>query len=349
MPDNSALSMESAVALMNAAPAADAEPIAPVNADGSAIAQADNEPDKATPAKAEAATETDASEDVKAADEADKDTPSADEGETNDEDADQGDALPTIEPPSSWKAEEKDVFKSLPRAAQEAIARREQDRTTELRNLQNGQAEQRKTVDAEVAKLKGLAEKISAHVQTEISALAQAFPEIKSEADVAALAERDPARFAVFQAKLMQFNSARQAEADAQTELAQKANQQQQESLGQAKTALLEAFPTWKDPQVARKELTELQDYAISMGASEQTARQALDPVVYKLAQKARLYDQAQAAKAKAITRDPPRTIKPGASNSGSKADMKTQDRQSRLSKLAKSGDIEDALSLMRA
>src|SRR5258708_7110302 len=135
MSNVSPLSIEGAVALMNSAPAADAAPIAPSNADGSAIA--DKEHDTAAPAQAEVAADTIPSADAQAHEEADQNAPSADEGKTDDEEADQGNGFPTIEPPSSWKTEEKDVFKSLPRAAQEAIARREQDRTTELRNLQN--------------------------------------------------------------------------------------------------------------------------------------------------------------------------------------------------------------------
>lgn len=338
MPDDgtSPLSLDSALSLMSADETQRGEPADNVADTGAAPA------DKGT-------TNTDASATAKADTEAATDTPVADEGKTNDEDADQGDALPTIEPPSSWKAEEKVVWESLPREAQEAVARREQDRTTELRNLQNSQAEQRKTADAEVARLKGLADQIGAYVQTEVKALALAFPEIKTEADVAALAERDPARFAVFQAKLMQFNSARQAEADAQKELSTRANQEQQETLTKAKDALLTAFPTWKDPQVARKELTELQDYAIKLGVPEQAARTTLDPFVYKLAQKAMLYDRAQTAKAAAINRDPPRVVKPGPGNSGSKADKNAESRQQQLSKLTKTGDLEDAIGLLRA
>lgn len=343
MPDDgtSPLSIDSALSLMSADETQRGEP---------SDAQSAKEPAKGEAAVDEVIVKTDASADGEPAKEAAKDTPVADEGKTNDEDADQGDALPTIEPPSSWKAEEKAVWESLPRTAQEAIQRREQDRTTELRNLQNSTAEQRKTADAEVTRLKGLADQISTYVQTEVKELARAFPEIKTEADVAALAASDPARFAIFQAKLMQFNSARQAEADAQKELSTRANQQQQETLTKAKDALLTAFPTWKDPQVARRELTELQDYAIkSLGVPEQAARTTLDPYVYKLAQKAMLYDRAQTAKAAAINRDPPRVVSPGPSNSGSKADKNAESRQQQLSKLTKSGDLEDAIGLLRA
>jgi hypothetical protein len=337
--ETSPLSIESAIALIReTAPSADNSPAAqaqPASATGAAADQTDEE-------KQQAAA------DEQAAANGEQNT-SGDQGDTNDEQADQGDALPPIEPPSSWKTEEKAVFETLPRAAQEAIQRREQDRTTELRNLQNRNADAQKAADAEVAKLKVLTDKIGAHIQNEVKALANDFPEIKSDADVVALAGRDPARFSLFQSRLMQFNAARQAEADAQTTLTQKAEVQQRESMEQAKTALIEAFPAWKDPQVARKEITELQDYAIKSGATEQAARMAFDPIVYKMAQKAMLYDRAQAAKAAAVKRDPPRVQRPGPSNSGSRADDKATRRQDQLSKLSRTGDIQDARGLLRA
>jgi len=342
--------MESAIELMRAAPSEGAVKD-PVDDPAAASTEPAKEPAKEAQSDAETPVDDGLSPDEKAAKEAaKKDTP-ADQGDVNDEDVEQAssDALPPIEPPSSWKTEEKDVFKSLPRAAQEAIARREQDRTTELRNLQNSQAEQRKTVEAEVNKLKGIADKVSEYVSNEVKSLAKQFPEIKSEADVTALAERDPARFSLFQARLMEFNAARAAQAEAQQVLTQKANEAQQETMKQARDALITAFPTWQDKTVAVKEMTELQDYAIKeMGVPEQAARTTIDPYVYKLAQKAMLYDRAQAAKAKALTRDPPRTtVKPGTSSTSPRGDAKAASRQSQLTKLDRSGDIEDARGLL--
>jgi hypothetical protein len=336
--DNTALSLESALSLMRAAP----------SADNSAAAQ--------TEEKAPAAEAAPASQDTPATDEAstkdapaaeNKDTP-ADQGETPDETADPEDALPTIEPPSSWSTEEKAVWASLNRQAQEAIQRRDRADTKALRDAQNRSADAQKSVEAEVTKLKGLADKIGGYIQTEVKALARDFPEVRTEADVELLAAKDPARFSLFQARLMGFNAARQAETEAQSALQQKAEQQQKVHLESAKTALLEAFPTWSDGAVARKEISELQEYAISQGVPEQAARANLDPYVFKLAQKAMAYDKAQKAKADALTKTPPRTVKPGTQSSSPKSDAKAADRQSRLDRLSQSGDIEHARGLLR-
>jgi hypothetical protein len=273
------------------------------------------------------------------------DTPPA-EGE---DDAGQDDpgALPIIDPPPSWTAEEKEVFKSLPRAAQEAVARRERDRTAELRRLQDTTAENRKAVDAETTRLKGLADQIDSVVNSHVADLARDFPEIRTEADVVALAQTDPNRFAVFQARVAAVGAAQQAKANAQQALQAKAQEAQTEALKQAHTALIEAFPAWKDPAVAQRELKALQDYAISQGVPEQAARNAIDPFVYKFAEKAMKYDQAQAALAAARDRQPPKVVQKPGTGAATKAELKGQSRQQAMSRLERSGDIDDALSLM--
>jgi hypothetical protein len=57
----------------------------------------------------------------------------------------------TIEPPRSWRKDEKEEFLSFPIHAQWIIARREQDRETALRRAQNSLAEERKRLQADAA------------------------------------------------------------------------------------------------------------------------------------------------------------------------------------------------------
>jgi hypothetical protein len=295
-----------------------------------------------------AAVEAPAADTTPAADDAvATETPTQDDASAAADDDGQGSLPPPVVAPNGWTAEEKEVFKSLPPAAQAAIARREQDRTTELRNLQNGTADQRKAADAEVTRLQALNVRINDAIGTQVNELSRDFPEIKSQADIEHLAVTDPARFSQFQARLMRFNGAQQAAAEAATELQKRQNAAQQEVLARSHTELLVHFPTWKDKAVATKEVVELQDYAIKLGASEQAARALHDPMVYRLAHKAMLYDRAQAAKTAAINREAPRVVKPGTTSTNPKADAANAQRTTQLRKLDKSGDIEDALSLM--
>lgn len=338
MSDNAPLSMESAVSMMIEKNSATPSPEAKTPP-----------PEAAAPEKTDSTPPDDKVEAEAAPVEGEQNTPAEDQGDVSDEGKEPGDTLPPIEAPSFWKAEDKAAFKDLPRAAQEIIHRREQERDAEVRKLQNGSAEQRKAADAEVNRLKGLAEQVTSHLSDQIAELARAFPEIRSDADVVKLAQENPGRYTEFQARLMQFQVKQQAAQRVQQELSTRAEAEQKEALGKQKDALLEAFPKWKaDLQVARKEITELQDYAISLGAGEQTARQAFDPVVYKMAQKAMLWDKAQKAKAEALTNTPPRTVKPGPSQSTGRAEGKAQARQQQLAKLDKSGAFEDAVGLLR-
>lgn len=309
----------------------------------------DNDQPAREPAKADDEIAAEASEEDAPADET-----ASDEAATNDEEVDQGDdALPPIEAPSSWKTEEKAVWDALPRKAQEAISRREQDNTKELRNLQNGTAEQRKAVDAEVGKLKALTGQIDTLLNRDVEALSREFPEIKSEADVVALATNDPARYSVFQAKLSALNSANQVREAAAKELTAKeakaAEEAQTAHFAQTKEKLLEAFPAWKDLEVAKRETTEIQDYAIkALGVPEAAARATIDPVIYKLAQKAMLYDRALAAKQKSVQRVPPRAVKPGNQSGSPKQAAREDARRTQLARLDETGSIEDALGLLR-
>lgn len=147
----------------------------------------------------------------------------------------------------------------------------------------------------------------------------------------------------------MELSAAQQAQTDAQREIGAREEAAQREAQVQQRDALMEAFPAWNDPVVARKEILELQEYAIKMGVPEQAARANVDPFTFKLTQKAMLYDRAQAAKTAAVTKDPPRVIKPGTPNANPNKDGSNGERrQTQLAKLTRSGDLEDARGLLR-
>lgn len=339
--DNTPLSLDSALSLMSVQPGA---------ADGATLEE--NEAAKtAADREAEAAAATDPNSADPAAEvtaaEGETDTP-ADQGETTDEGKDPGDALPPIEAPSSWSNEEKAEWNALSRKAQETILRREQDATKALRNAQNSTAESNKKVEAEVTRLKNVADKIDGYLNEKVAELAKDFPEVRSEQDLIALSRTDPARVQEFQLRLQAIASANAAKNDAQRELSVKNQEAQQAELAKAKDALIEAFPAWKDAEVARREVTELQDYAIKLGVPEAAARTTVDPHIYKLAQKAMLYDRAQAAAKAAVTRTPPKTVKPGAQQGNPATAGKDENRRTKMQQLEKSGDLEDAIGLLR-
>jgi hypothetical protein len=347
MSPDTPISIDSAVSMMFESPAVTDGAEAAAEKPAAAAATADEKPAVAEDTPSAAADEDEEDETPEDASASSDQDPPADTGDTNDEGVDPGDALPPIEPPSSWTAEEKAEWNSLSRKAQETIQRREQDNAKALRTAQNSAADQRKAADAEVARLKGLASQIDGFINDKVAALQRDFPDIKSEADLLALSQSDPARYLAFDARIKAVASANQAKEAAAAEVAKVAQIEHAQMIAQAKEALLKEFPTWNDPTVARKELGEVQEYAIKQGAPEAAARATVDPLTIKLAHKAMLYDRAQAAKAKAVDKTPPRVIKPGSQSSTPKADAKAATRRSQLEKLDKSHDIADAVALM--
>jgi hypothetical protein len=107
--------------------------------------------------------------------------------------AEQADECVPIEPPSSWSEEDKAVFASLPRSAQERLAERERSREGEL-------AEQRKLLEADRALLDEARQKYEATLPQVLAALQQQgageFADIKTPADIERLAREDQPRFA---------------------------------------------------------------------------------------------------------------------------------------------------------
>jgi len=338
MPDQLApLSLESAAGMLTEKPAP-VEKATPEKVETPVTEQPkEDKPEKAAVEGADAASP------------ADEDSPEGDEGDTQEGDEEPGDdALPPIDAPTSWSKEDKAAFAKLDRDAQEIIHRREQQRDTELRKLQNSSADYRKSAEAKITQLETLTAQIGEHLNSEMAGMARDFPELRTEADLILLAQNDPARFSAFQARLMQFQMKQQVAAQAQTELQKRQETEQQERINKAAEGFVEYFPKWKtDPELAKKELVELQDYAISQGANEAAARQNFDPIIYRLARKAKSWDDAQEAKAKALKNAPPRVVKPGTSNTDPKHD-KAQARQKQMDKLKKSGDLEDARGLLR-
>jgi hypothetical protein len=113
-----------------------------------------------------------------------------------------------------------------------------------------------------------------------------------------ALAGSDPARAQLFQARLQALAASQIARQNAQRELTQKADQQQQEYLAQAKEKLSKPSPPGKTLKlpVARDDRA-ARLCGQELWRREAAARATIDPAIYKLAQKAMLYDRAQAAK----------------------------------------------------
>lgn len=182
----SALSMDDARALIDAMPDDDEQSPAQAANDAPAEPQSPSKEDGAAP-------ETDPSDDA----------------EANDPD---GENQPPIERPRSWAKELDEEWKSYPRAAQERILAREQERDAAIRRSQNDLAEQRKALEAEHGKAKQLQTEYESRlpqlVKTLETALQNEFGDIQNMNDVRKLQMEDPFRFQQWQLRQMELAEA---------------------------------------------------------------------------------------------------------------------------------------------
>ena len=129
--------------------------------------------------------------------------PETDPGEDTTE-AEPEEKLPPIERPRSWTKDEDAEWQSLPRAMQEKIVAREQERDKGLRRSQNEAAEKLKGLTAKEQEIERVRQEYEAKLPAMMQALqdvqAGQFSDIKTVDDVTRLANEDPFRYLQWQA-----------------------------------------------------------------------------------------------------------------------------------------------------
>jgi hypothetical protein len=113
--------------------------------------------------------------------------------------AEPAEVLPPIEPPRSWKAEEKERFNSLPRETQAYLVERETERDRAFRQSQNEAAEKLKGLTAKEKAVEESRQQYEAALPLLLQVLQQQqqgdFADIKTIADVERLAREDLPRY----------------------------------------------------------------------------------------------------------------------------------------------------------
>lgn len=185
----------------------------------------------------------------------------------------EADDLPPIDAPVSWDAEAKEMFKNLPREAQEIVAKREGERERFVQ--QKSQEAVRAKTEAEQAAIQQLAE-IEKGYSQHFQQIAQ---QIMPQAPDPRLLQHDP------QAFYAQEYAFRQASAQQQElqQLAQQHAEQAQAREAQANQAymaeqhrtIVEHFPEYADPTTGPKLRSELSAVAKEMGYTDDLIAQA--------------------------------------------------------------------------
>ena len=226
---------------------------------------------------------------------------------------------------------------------------RQRDYTRKTQEL----AEQRKALEAQYSQI----ERERAQYAQMLPALQQRLEQKEQEPDWDTLYDTDPTMAAKAERQWRKQQEERQAQIAAvqaeqqrvQALQQQKVQQMQEQYVTQQREMLPEVIPEWRDSKVAAQEATQIRDFLLGEGFTEQDIGGLTNATLVKLARKAMLYDRGEtrvtAAKAK------PKKARAKTLRSGTKASQPRpkSDAQKAIQNAKQSGRVQDAASAIKA
>ena len=226
---------------------------------------------------------------------------------------------------------------------------RQRDYTRKTQEL----AEQRKALEAQYSEI----ERERAQYAQMLPALQQRLEQKEQEPDWDTLYDTDPTMAAKAERQWRKQQEERQAQIAAvqaeqqrvQALQQQKMQQMQEQYVAQQREILPEVIPEWRDSKVAAQEATQIRDFLLGEGFTEQDISGLTNATLVKLARKAMLYDRGEtrvtAAKAK------PKKARAKTLKSGTKASQPRpkSDAQKAIQNAKKSGRVQDAAQAIKA
>jgi hypothetical protein len=234
--------------------------------------------------------------------------------------------VPAVEPPSGLTDDEIEVFKTLPPTAQKAWARRERDRTSELRRGQDEIANHKKAIEQERLRLAREADTYVNLTQTIDPILAEG-----SKTDWAKLARDNPAEYVV---RKEQYESRVTALTAAMQQRQSALSQQQSETLQREREALVSKVPEWSDPAKHRDGVSAIYRSALERyGFTPEALSAVQDHRAVLVLRDAMAYHELLAKQAKSTqtvqqkrVAEVPKVIRPGAQeDAGAKASERSK------------------------
>ena len=226
---------------------------------------------------------------------------------------------------------------------------RQRDYTRKTQEL----AEQRKALEAQYSEI----EHERAQYAQMLPALQQRLEQKEQEPDWDTLYDTDPTMAAKAERQWRKQQEERQAQIAAvqaeqqrvQALQQEKMQQMQEQYVTQQREMLPEVIPEWRDSKVAAKEATQIRDFLLGEGFTEQDIGGLTNATLVKLARKAMLYDRGEtrvtAAKAK------PKKARAKTLRSGTKASQPRpkSDAQKAIQNAKQSGRVQDAAQAIKA
>jgi hypothetical protein len=268
--------------------------------------------------------------------------------------------VPSIEPPRSWPAADKEAFQALPPEIQQRVADRESKRESEFLKQQEAVANERKAAEAERAQVNQTRQQYEATLPALLQALHQQqagdFSDIKTMADVETMAKEDPFRYSQWDFQQKKIAAVTQEMQSAQQRQNAEYQQQWSKFAAEQDKLTVEHIPELANHETAQKLQTAAIETLSDLGFSRdelaplwngQASLSLRDHRVQRMMYESMKWREAK-AKAKAVTAKPiPQVQRPGVAQPAGAADaqrIKTLEAQ-----LDKTGSIKDALALQQA
>ncbi len=268
------------------------------------------------------------------------------ESDLDDEDDDDGDQYGTLDLSTTLEVDGEEITIEELRSGH----LRQKDYTRKTQEL----AEHRKAVEAKDQEM----DRERAEYAQLLPALAERIQqEAKQEPDWDTLYDADPVMAAKAERQWRKEQEGRVAQLQAvqaeqqrmQQIEAQKQEQMQQSYLEQQRHILPDIIPEWRDKKVAATEATQIRDFLLGEGFSEQDVSGMSNATLVKLARKAMLYDRGEtrANEVKAKPKKPrAKILKSGSRASQPKRTSAAQEAQNRA---RKTGRVNDAAAAIKA
>lgn len=253
------------------------------------------------------------------------------------------DLVSNLEPPKAWSGDAEETFRGLPEDLQTQII--EKDKAVE-RGVHK-KLQETATIRKEAEAIRQEAEQARQEYRDRLQSLQTDTLQLPSESLLDENSDDyDPD---AYNRQMARYTRQKEEREQHQKELskiqAEEQKKQQQELLQSAvesERVLLQRFPSWKDPEKGRAEITSLREYMVSQGIDKEVAQSVYDHRMLTVTWKARQYDRIKAAEKK--VKKTSKTAKPSARVPKQKTDTKDL-----RAKLKESGSMADGLALLRA
>lgn len=248
---------------------------------------------------------------------------------------------PAIEAPNSWSKEDREVFADLPPEAQAIVAKRETQRDTEIRRVQNEAAEARRTATAEAQLAAQERAYLSQTIAPVLQNLTATLQNDYSQARLTELANTDPAAYVkaiaqrdnlIVQHQMLNHEQNRQADYVRASEMQK----------------LIEARPEWKDTTKFRTDAGKLSEYLVANGFTRDEVNSTMDHRALVVADKARRYDELLAARkapASKVAQQPaPKVLRTPQRTTGEQVNTTQRDS---LRNIARNGSADEQVAAL--